>query len=91
MDQPKNKPPTLLGLSQSAVSRYSNSGSGNNLVAIENTTEVQSLIDEMVISLVKEPTRKHESIGAFLQNLHNHPRKRLNVQPLPQRHGQRMG
>lgn len=57
----------LLGLSQSAISRYKNRGRGNNLLEIEKTIEVQLLIDQMVTYLVKEPTRKHEIMTLFCQ------------------------
>ena len=57
----------LLGLSQSAISRYKNRGRGNNLLEIEKTIEVQLLIDQMVVYLVKEPTRKHEIMTLFCQ------------------------
>jgi hypothetical protein len=57
----------LLGLSQSAISRYKNRGRGNNLLEIEKTIEVQLLIEQMVTYLVKEPTRKHEIMGLFCQ------------------------
>jgi uncharacterized protein len=57
----------LLGLSQSAISRYVNHGRGNNLLEIEKTVEVQVLIDQMVTYLVKEPTRKHEIMLLFCQ------------------------
>jgi uncharacterized protein len=57
----------LLGLSQSAISRYKNRGRGNNLLEIEKTIEVQVLIEQMVIFLVKEPTRKQEIMTLFCQ------------------------
>jgi len=57
----------LLGLSQSAISRYVNHGRGNNLLEIEKTVEVQILIDQMVTYLVKEPTRTHEIMLLFCQ------------------------
>jgi predicted transcriptional regulator len=55
----------LLGLSQSAVSRYVGRERGHNLVAIENTAEVLSLIDEMVLSLIKEPQNKAKILALF--------------------------
>jgi uncharacterized protein len=58
---------TLLGLSQSAISRYMNRGRGNNLLEIEKTSEVQSLIDQMVTYLVKEPEKKREIMTLFCQ------------------------
>ena len=57
----------LLGLSQSAISRYMNRGRGNNLLEIENTLEVQMLIDKMVTYLVKEPEKKREIMALFCQ------------------------
>ena len=54
----------LLGLSQSAVSRYVARGRGNRL-AIENTTEVILLIDQMVVSLIKEPVNKTKILKLF--------------------------
>ena len=56
----------LLGLSQSAVSRYMNRGRGN-LIEIENTVEVQLLIDQMVSFLVREPHKKREVMELFCQ------------------------
>lgn len=55
----------LLGLSQSAVSRYVGRERGHNLVAIENTADVLSLIDEMVVSLIKEPQNKAKVLELF--------------------------
>jgi predicted transcriptional regulator len=57
----------LLGLSQSAVSRYMNRDRGNNLLEIENTLEVQLLIDQMVTYLVKEPEKKQHIMILFCQ------------------------
>jgi predicted transcriptional regulator len=57
----------MLGLSQSAISRYKNRDRGNNLLEIEKTLEVQTLIDQMVTYLVKEPSRKHEIMTLFCQ------------------------
>lgn len=55
----------LLGLSQSAVSRYVGRERGHNLVSIENTAEVLALIDEMVASLIKEPADKAKVLELF--------------------------
>ncbi len=55
----------LLGLSQSAVSRYVGRERGHNLVAIENTADVLALIDEMVVSLIKEPQNKAKVLELF--------------------------
>jgi len=57
----------LLGLSQSAVSRYIGRERGSNLVAIENTPEVLSLIDQMILSLIKEPDNKRQVLELFCQ------------------------
>lgn len=57
----------MLGLSQSAISRYKNRGRGNNLLEIEKTIEVQLLIDQMVTYLVKEPAKKQEIMLLFCQ------------------------
>jgi len=56
----------ILGLSQSAVSRYINRGRGN-LIEIENSIEVSTLIDQMVTFLVKEPHKKREILELFCQ------------------------
>jgi hypothetical protein len=56
----------ILGLSQSAVSRYMTRGRGN-LIEIENTVEVQLLIDQMVSFLVREPHKKREIMELFCQ------------------------
>ena len=56
----------LLGLSQSAVSRYVNKERGN-LLTVENATEVLALIDQMVTSLIKEPNNKAEILKLFCQ------------------------
>ncbi len=55
----------LLGLSQSAVSRYVGRERGNQLL-IENS-EVLALIDQMVTFLVKEPDNKAEILNLFCQ------------------------
>jgi uncharacterized protein len=56
----------LLGLSQSAISRYMNRSRGN-LIEIEGTLEVQTLIDQMVTILVNEPQKKREVMDLFCQ------------------------
>ncbi|MCW3995543.1 MAG: hypothetical protein NWE98_05280 [Candidatus Bathyarchaeota archaeon] len=55
---------TLLGLSQSAVSRYIGRERGN-LLEIEGTSEVKTLIDEMVVSLLNEPQNKDRILELF--------------------------
>jgi len=56
----------LLGLSQSAVSRYVGRKRGN-LLTIENSTAVLALIDQMVTSLIKEPNDRAEILKLFCQ------------------------
>jgi uncharacterized protein len=55
----------ILGLSQSAVSRYVGRERGANLIAIENTSEILILIDQMVILLIKEPQNKAKVLELF--------------------------
>ena len=57
----------LLGLSQSAVSRYVNKERGNMLVTLENSTEVLALINQMVGVLIKEPNNKSQILELFCQ------------------------
>ena len=73
----------LLGLSQSAVSRYVGKERGN-LLLIENP-EVLALIDQMVTSLIKEPDNKSGVLTSILPNMLSHQRKRFNVPVLPKR------
>jgi len=56
----------LLGLSQSAVSRYISRERGN-LLNIESTPEVIALIDQMVTHLIKVPDNKKEILNLFCQ------------------------
>jgi predicted transcriptional regulator len=56
----------LLGLSQSAVSRYISRERGN-LLNIEGTPEVLALIDQMVTHLIKVPDNKKEILNLFCQ------------------------
>jgi len=56
----------ILGLSQSAVSRYIGRERGNQL-SLENASEVLSLIDQMVIHLLKHPNNKAEILKLFCQ------------------------
>ncbi len=56
----------LLGLSQSAVSRYLGRERGN-LLSIEDSTEILALITQMVTSLIKEPDNKTEILKLFCQ------------------------
>jgi predicted transcriptional regulator len=57
----------LLGLSQSAVSRYVNKERGNNLLNLENSTEILALINQMVATLIKEPDNKTQVLELFCQ------------------------
>lgn len=54
----------LLGLSQSAVSRYIGRERGN-LLSIENTKEVLELIDQMVVQLIKDQQNKSKVLELF--------------------------
>ncbi len=54
----------VLGLSQSAVSRYVGRERGN-LLNLEGTTEVVTLIDQMVIHLIERPDKKIEFLNLF--------------------------
>jgi uncharacterized protein len=56
----------ILGLSQSAVSRYVGRERGN-LLEIEGTTEVIALIDQMVTHLIERPDNKTEFLKLFCQ------------------------
>jgi predicted transcriptional regulator len=58
---------SLLGLSQSAVSRYVGRERGANLAVIENTIDVISLIDQMVLELIKDPQDKRYLLELFCQ------------------------
>lgn len=57
----------LLGLSQSAISRYVNKERGNNLLNLENSTEVLALINQMVTALIKEPDDRKAVLELFCQ------------------------
>ena len=60
----EQKTAELLGLSQSAVSRYIGRERGN-LLKIEDSTEILALISQMVTSLIKEPDNKNEVLKLF--------------------------
>ena len=62
----EQKTAKLLGLSQSAISRYLSKERGN-LLAIEGSTEILALIDQMVISLIKEPNNRSGIFALFCQ------------------------
>jgi len=51
----------ILGLSQSAISRYTTKGRGNNLT-LENVPEVQTLIDQMINLLLHEKPKQTNAI-----------------------------
>ena len=55
----------LLGLSQSAVSRYMNKERGNNQLALENSAEILALINQMVSVLIRDPTNRSEVLRLF--------------------------
>ena len=54
----------LLGLSQSAISRYATKDRGN-ILTIEDEPEVQKLIDQMTNFLINEPHKKMEILKLF--------------------------
>jgi uncharacterized protein len=56
----------LLGLSQSAVSRYVGRERGN-ILNIEDTPEILALIDQMTTHIVKYPDNKAEFLKLFCQ------------------------
>jgi predicted transcriptional regulator len=56
----------LLGLSQSAVSRYIGRERGN-LLDIESTPEILALIDQMVTHIIKQPDNKTGFLKLFCQ------------------------
>ncbi|MGE5556409.1 MAG: transcriptional regulator [Methanocella sp.] len=55
----------LLGLTQSAVSRYISRERGSNLVSIENSPDIISLIDDMILQLIKEPDNREGVMELF--------------------------
>jgi predicted transcriptional regulator len=56
----------LLGLSQSAISRYTSKDRGN-IITIENVPEVQTLIDQMINLLMYNEHQKNEILDLFCQ------------------------
>jgi len=56
----------ILGLSQSAVSRYVGRERGNQL-SLDNSHEVLALIDRMVTNLLQKPNNKAEILKLFCQ------------------------
>ncbi len=57
----------LLGLSQSAVSRYVSRERGANLVAIEGAPDIIAMIDAMVLSIVNDPQNRPNLLELFCQ------------------------
>jgi predicted transcriptional regulator len=57
----------ILGLSQSAISRYTTKDRGN-ILTLENVPEVQTLIDQMINLLLNEkPKQTNEILNLFCQ------------------------
>jgi predicted transcriptional regulator len=56
----------ILGLSQSAISRYTTKNRGN-ILTIENVPEVKTLIDKMINLLIHEPNQTTELLELFCQ------------------------
>jgi predicted transcriptional regulator len=56
----------ILGLSQSAISRYTKKNRGNTLT-IEHVPEVQVLIDQLITALLNEPQQKTRITELFCQ------------------------
>jgi predicted transcriptional regulator len=56
----------ILGLSQSAISRYTSKDRGNT-ITIENVPEVQALVDQMINLLMYNSHQKTEILELFCQ------------------------
>ncbi|MEM3377387.1 MAG: hypothetical protein QXV09_04450 [Candidatus Bathyarchaeia archaeon] len=56
----------ILGLTQSAISRYTTKNRGN-VITIENIPEVQALIDQMINILLQEKNQRKEILELFCQ------------------------
>ncbi|MCX8153784.1 MAG: hypothetical protein N3E52_05050 [Candidatus Bathyarchaeota archaeon] len=56
----------ILGLTQSAISRYTTKNRGN-LITIENIPEVQALIDQMINIFLHEKAQQKEILEIFCQ------------------------
>jgi predicted transcriptional regulator len=56
----------ILGLSQSAISRYTKKNRGN-LITIENVPEVQAHIDQLITLYLQDPQPRKEIIELFCQ------------------------
>lgn len=57
---------SLLGLSQSAISRYMSRERGN-LLTLDTSSEVLALINQMVTRLITTPDNKSEILKLFCQ------------------------
>ncbi|MDR1992237.1 MAG: hypothetical protein LBQ98_01875 [Nitrososphaerota archaeon] len=57
----------LLGLSQSAISRYVGRERGTNLITIENSPEILTLIEQMIQALIADPQNKIKVLTLFCQ------------------------
>ena len=62
----ENQAAEILGLSQSAISRYTTKDRGN-ILTIEKVPEVQLLIDQMIKLLIYQPHKTVETLGLFCQ------------------------
>jgi predicted transcriptional regulator len=56
----------ILGISQSAISKYSHKVRGTTL-PINNAKEIQKLVDQMLTLLIHEPHKKTEIMRLFCQ------------------------
>jgi len=56
----------LLGISQSAISKYSHKVRGTAL-PIESAKEIQQIVDQMLNLLIHEPNKKTEVMRLFCQ------------------------
>ena len=54
----------ILGLSQSAISRYTTKNRGN-IITLENEPEVQKIVTQMTAFLIYEPHKKKEILELF--------------------------
>jgi len=56
----------ILGVTQSAVSKYFQNARGTS-IPLENITEIRTITDQMVALLLSEPTRQTEIMKLFCQ------------------------
>lgn len=70
----------ILGLSQSAISRYTTKDRGN-IITIEDVPEVQALIDQMINLLLYKTHQKTEILELFCQTCKVIREKGLMCQP----------